>query len=205
MGYVDKGGRPLVALAMTLPFGLIAFVSHNAETAATCFTWLLAISGLAALFTWGSILVAHIRFRAAWVHHGRSVEEIPFQAQFGVYGSYLGLTIVIGALAATFYTALFPADYYPATDDYIHTITLSVYYFFSLYLAAPVVFFFFVSYIIYSKIRYPEVKMGWKGLGDIDILTDLSVTLPTLKELQATRAEEAKKPFYIRWYNALFY
>jgi amino acid permease len=64
------------------------------------FDWLLALSGLAALFTWGSICLAHIRFRAAWKHHGHTVDEIPFKAAFGVYGSYAGLFLIFLVLVA---------------------------------------------------------------------------------------------------------
>lgn len=66
----------------------------------TVFDWLLALSGLAALFTWGSICLAHIRFRRAWAFHGHTVDEIPFKAIGGVYGSWLGLALVVLVLIA---------------------------------------------------------------------------------------------------------
>lgn len=107
-GYTDTQGRPLVAIAVSLVFGVIAYVDNNSDNSVACFDWLLAISGLSALFTWTSICVAHIRFRAAWSYRGRSIEELPFQAQFGVTGSYIGCALNIIALVACFYTALYP-------------------------------------------------------------------------------------------------
>jgi amino acid transporter len=67
------------------------------------FDWLLAVSGLAVLFTWGSILICHIRFRKAWRVQGHSIDELPFQAMFGVWGSWLGLFLVVIVLIAQFY------------------------------------------------------------------------------------------------------
>ena len=46
------------------------------------------------------ICLAHIRFRAAWKYHGRTVDEIPFKAAFGVWGSWVGLILVFLVLIA---------------------------------------------------------------------------------------------------------
>jgi amino acid transporter len=67
--YIDRAGRPLFATIAIIAFAPIAYVSLAAG-GAVVFDWLLALSGLSALFTWGSICVAHIRFRSAWKHHG---------------------------------------------------------------------------------------------------------------------------------------
>jgi amino acid transporter len=97
--YIDKSGRPLFSVIVIILFGLIAFVSLSA-TGPVVFTWLLSISGLATLFTWGSICVAHIRFRKAWAYHGHSVDEIPYRAAGGVWGSWLGLFLCVIVLMA---------------------------------------------------------------------------------------------------------
>lgn len=63
--YVDKQGRPLVVTVLQLLFGCLAFV-NLAPSGGTIFNWLLALSGLSSFFIYGSIAVAHIRFRQAW-------------------------------------------------------------------------------------------------------------------------------------------
>lgn len=63
--YVDKKGRPLVVVIMQLLFGCLAFI-NLAPNGGDIFTWLLSLSGLAILFIYGSICLAHIRFRMAW-------------------------------------------------------------------------------------------------------------------------------------------
>ena len=97
--YIDRSGRPLWSVIFILVFGLLAYVNLDAD-GPTVFNWLLALSGLAALFTWGSICLAHIRFRKAWARQGRSLDDIPFKAAGGVYGSYLGLALNILVLIA---------------------------------------------------------------------------------------------------------
>ena len=97
--YVDKAGRPLFSTIIILAFGPIAYV-QLASSGAEVFAWLQALSGLAALFTWGSICLAHIRFRKAWAYRGHTLDEIPFKAVFGIWGSYLGLALVVIVLAA---------------------------------------------------------------------------------------------------------
>ena len=97
--YVDRAGRPLFSTALIIAFGPLAYISL-ASSAVTIFDWLLALSGLAALFTWGSICLAHIRFRTAWKYHGHTLDELPFRAPFGIWGSWVGLSINVIVLIA---------------------------------------------------------------------------------------------------------
>lgn len=97
--YIDKSGRPLVSVSTIILFGVLGYVNVDAS-GPEVFAWLQALSGLAALFTWGSICLAHIRFRKAWKYHGHTVDEIPFHAVGGVYGSWLGLILIVLVLIA---------------------------------------------------------------------------------------------------------
>lgn len=49
--YIDKKGRPLVALVVALGLGCLAYI-NIAPVGTTVFNWLLALSGLSAFFTW---------------------------------------------------------------------------------------------------------------------------------------------------------
>lgn len=97
--YIDRSGRPLLSVVAILLMGGLAFM-NLAASGQTVFDWLLQLSGMAALFTWGSICLAHIRFRSAWKYQGRSLDEIPFKAIGGVYGSWLGLFLIFIVLIA---------------------------------------------------------------------------------------------------------
>ncbi|TKA28452.1 hypothetical protein B0A50_03919 [Salinomyces thailandicus] len=133
--YVDRAGRPLYSVIAIIAFGPIAYIA-KASDSVTVFNWLLALSGLAALFTWGSICLAHIRFRRAWAYHGHTVDELPFKAAFGVWGSWAGFILVILVLIAQFYTAVKP---------------LAAYDFFLSYLAAFVVILFYIVGVVWQK------------------------------------------------------
>ncbi len=97
--YIDRSGRPLVSVSTLILFGVLGYVNVS-SSGEEVFAWLQALSGLAALFTWGSICLAHIRFRRAWAYNGRTLDEIPFKAIGGIYGSYLGLFLVFIVLVA---------------------------------------------------------------------------------------------------------
>ena len=92
--YIDKSGRPLWSTTLISLCGVLAYINVDAQ-GVVIFNWLLNLSSLAALFTWGSICLAHIRFRNAWKYHGHTVDEIPFTAVGGVIGSWIGLSLNI--------------------------------------------------------------------------------------------------------------
>lgn len=110
--YIDSKGRPLWCILVQLAFGFLAFI-NEAPDGSTIFTWLLSLSGLSYFFVWGSICLSHIRFRAGWKVQGHTLDELPYQASFGVIGSYIGLFLNIIALIATFYTSLWVSRFLP--------------------------------------------------------------------------------------------
>lgn len=97
--YIDRAGRPLWSTIFIIAWSPLAFMTLSTG-GSIAFDWLQSLSGLAALFTWGSICFAHIRFRAAWKYHGHTLDEIPFQAIFGVWGSWIGLILIVIVLIA---------------------------------------------------------------------------------------------------------
>lgn len=105
LGYIDKKGRPIWCVVIQIAFGLLAF-ANEAVGGEAFFTWLLALAGLGQFFIWGSICLSHIRFRKAWHVQGHSKSELPYQAAYGVWGSWIGLVLNILCIIATFYTAL---------------------------------------------------------------------------------------------------
>ncbi|KAK3067854.1 Amino-acid permease inda1 [Teratosphaeriaceae sp. CCFEE 6253] len=174
--YVDRAGRPLASTVAILAFGPLAYISL-ASSGETVFAWLLALSGLAALFTWGSVCLAHIRFRTAWKHHGHSLDELTFKSAFGVYGSWVGLILVVIVLIAqarstlaskgTFYTAVKP---------------MSAYSFFQAYLAAPVVIVFYI-------VGYIWKRKAWLKTSEIDVDTGRrEVDFEEMAKIRATMA-----------------
>src|SRR5271168_1313306 len=73
-GYIDREGRPLVSIIFASALGLLCYlVALGPDTRKEAFNWMLAVSGLASIFTWGSICLCHIRFRRAWKLQGHAL------------------------------------------------------------------------------------------------------------------------------------
>ncbi|TRX91035.1 hypothetical protein FHL15_008017 [Xylaria flabelliformis] len=182
--YVDRSGRPLFSVIFVLAFGGLAYVDL-ASKASEVFGWLQALSGLAALFTWGSICYAHIRFRKAWALHGHTLDEIPFKAIGGVYGSWLGIFLIVLVLAAQFYVAISPIGKNLGDAEG----------FFMTYLAAPVVLVFAAGGLAWNR-------RGWQRTKDIDI--DTGRREHNWDEINAYRAHLASLPAWRRILNIMF-
>ncbi|KAF2185073.1 amino acid permease [Zopfia rhizophila CBS 207.26] len=144
LAYIDRKGRPLVSIAVASILGLLAFLAGT-DKQEDAFTWMLALSGLSSIFTWGSICLAHIRFRKGWKLQGHSLDELAFKSQPGVIGSWIGVTFNCLVLVAQFWVALAPIDYKTLkTTELVQN-------FFSLYLALPVTLLFYVPYKLWYR------------------------------------------------------
>jgi len=172
--YIDKRGRPLVTLILCLALGLIAFVGTIPEKGNQIFDWLFALSGLSSFFTWGSICFAHIRFRRGMKAQGHSIEELPFQAVLGVWGSYFGLLMNFLCIVAQFYIAVAPIGG-----------TANAYDFFVQMLALPVIIACFVGWKVWHRTRFVRAS-------EMDLLTGR-------RELDLAAAKEEERIERVTW------
>ncbi|TVY48771.1 putative amino-acid permease [Lachnellula occidentalis] len=175
--YVDKRGRPLVVTLLQLLFGCLAFINLDKDGGGNIFTWLLSLSGLSSFFIFGSVAVAHIRFRSAWKLNGHTVDELPFKAQFGIWGSYLCAVLNFVCLAAQFYVALWPVGG-PNLDPTT---------FFQDYLAGPFLLILYLGWKCYSWFMIPEHRPLYVKIRDIDIYSGM-------REGQLQQHEPEEKP-----------
>lgn len=187
--YIDREGRPLAAVVLSLLMGCLAFVIY-ASSATTVFNWLLAISGLSSIFTWGSLCFCHIQFRRAWKHNGHTLEELPWASPLGVWGSWFGFLFNCLVIIFQFYIAAFPIGEGELTPND------RVYDFFQAFLAVPVVIAFYIPYKLYF--RTPFVKVH-----EMDITTGRLEHVP-LDVLRREREEDRARPMYKRIWGALF-
>ncbi|XBW37674.1 hypothetical protein QEN19_003256 [Hanseniaspora menglaensis] len=188
LDYVDKRGRPLVALGVMAVFGAIAFIAASPKEGEV-FTWLLALSGLSALFTWFGIALSHIRFRAALKAQGRGIDELCFASPTGIYGSYYACILIAIIIGLTFWTSLWPYKTAPNATD-----------FFESYLSAPIFIVMYFGHKIYRR--------SWRLFTpptEVDIDTGRRETdIEQLKiDIAQEKAEIAAKPFYLRMYKTL--
>ncbi|KAF2740424.1 amino acid permease [Polyplosphaeria fusca] len=139
LAYIDRKGRPLVSISVAAVVGLLAFLAGTKKQA-DAFHWLLALSGLSAIFTWASICLAHIRFRKAWAVQGHTLKELAFRSQPGVIGSWVGFVFNLLVLVAQFWVGFAPIGYAKASPS------ANVVSFFQAYLALPVTLAFYIPY-----------------------------------------------------------
>ncbi|KDN46493.1 hypothetical protein K437DRAFT_223629 [Tilletiaria anomala UBC 951] len=191
--YIDRQGRPLPAVALSMAMGFLSFLVYSTSTT-TVFNWLLALSGLSTVFSWGSICVCHIRFRLAWARAGHTLEELPWKSPLGVAGSWYGsifclLVVIFQAIIAAWPIESSNPDERLSPGDRASN-------FFQSFLAFPVVCIFWIIGEIY-----------WKGgllrIDDIDIVTGRRDPVP-VEVLRREREEAKNAPLYKKVWNFFF-
>ncbi|CAK1368072.1 General amino-acid permease GAP1 [Cercospora beticola] len=186
LGYIDRKGRPIVAIGLASVLGLLAFFAGS-DKQTEAFNWMLALSGLSSIFTWGSICFAHIRFRAGWKRQGHSLSELAFTSQPGVVGSWIGFLFNVLVLATQFWTAAWPVKFGGQTTSQ------RVQGFFLSYLAAPVVI---ITYLVYKIwMRTPIIRSH-----NMDLHTGIR-DLNIAELIDEERAERATWPTWKRVYK----
>ncbi|ODV63286.1 amino acid permease [Ascoidea rubescens DSM 1968] len=183
--YIDRTGRPLAAVGCTSLAGLLCFLSASSAQEKV-FTWMLAISGLSAIFGWGSICLSHIRLRLAMKAQNQSLDDLLYKSQVGFWGSMYGLIVMILILVAQFWIALFPIGSSPSAET-----------FFESYLSGVVVLVCYVGHKIWTR--------SWRiciPLKEIDLSSaKKKVDLDVIKQSVAEEAAYVKsRPWYYRVY-----
>lgn len=188
LGYIDRKGRPLVAIGIAFVFGFIAYASNSSKEG-DVLAWMIGVSSLSAIFSWGSICLAHIRFRKAWKMQGHSLDELAFRSQPGVIGSWFGFFFNILILMAQFWVGAWPVGYAKMTASE------QAQSFFLDYLAAPVVIVFYVGYKFWTGVSFMRCR-------DMDVRTGMrELNLPEL--VAEERAERAAWPRWKKIYKVL--
>lgn len=168
LSYVDRSGRPLVAILVSSAVGFLAYLSDT-EIQGHVFDWLLAISGLSTIFTWASICLSHIRLRKAWEYHHRSLRDMAFRAQAGVVGSWIGFGLNVFILIMQIWVAIDPIA---STVD---TPKEAARNFFVQCAAIPVVLVFYLGHKLWCKtvpvrVEDMDIDTGRRDFGRLGII-----------------------------------
>ncbi|KAH8679669.1 general amino acid permease Gap1-penicillium chrysogenum [Tricladium varicosporioides] len=181
LSYIDRKGRPLVSILVTSLIGLIAYTAvMSPDAEGEVFNWLLAISGLSSIFTWLTICLCHIRFRAAWKLQGHAVSNLPFISILGIYGSWLGFLLNSLVFIAQFWIGFAPEGYADMT------VKETVEGFFMVYLAAPIILVSGVGYKIWMRTR-------WVRLAEVDLKTGIWGGMENLEDMRTAEREERRQ------------
>ncbi|KAG7665466.1 uncharacterized protein J8A68_001154 [[Candida] subhashii] len=187
VAYVDKRGRPLVAIMISNAVGLLGFLVVN-ENQGEVFTWFYSVCSLSAFFTWGFICFTHIRWRSALNAQGRTLDEVAFVSPFGIVGSYSGMLILAFVIGGEIWTAI-----YPIGSDTPQIVT-----FFQYCLSLPLLLIIFAIH---------KTVCGWRSfmvsLEDIDLDTgrrDVDIQQLRFEIAEEKRLLQERSIFY-RIYN----
>ncbi|EEB08663.1 tryptophan permease [Schizosaccharomyces japonicus yFS275] len=182
--YVDRAGRPLVALALHfLCCGLAYLCESNSNY--SIFAWLMAVYGLNTLFSWGTICFIHLRLRHALKSQNVSTKRLSYTSPFGIYGSYYGLVWTMLIFLAQLYVAIAPTFGRP-----------SVTHFFQHYLSMPIVMFLFVVHKLCTKSRCVKLK-------DIDLFLGFNDTFKPEFNEDSEKVVQDEKGFKKKFSKAL--
>lgn len=149
LNYIDKKKRPLMAILISTSFGSLAYMSIlSAKGAEILFLWLMAISGISVLCSYGTITLCHIRFRKVLKLNGiSSEEELPFRSQIGLTGSWYALVLSIVIVISQVYIAIVPVKGPFIASDFFQKV-----------LGILVILLFYVAHKIYIYVKYGELQ-----------------------------------------------
>lgn len=189
IAYIDRAGRPLVAIMITNAFGLLGFLAADGDQG-TIFTWFFSICSLAAFFTWAAICFTHLRFRWALAAQGRNTDEVLFESPLGIWGSVTGLVILILIVIGEIWVSIWPIWSYGAASNET---------FWQNCLSLPLMIVLWAGYKTYSR--------SWGTfmvkLSDVDLDTGRrELDVEQLKqEIAEERASVRNSPIWYRTYR----
>ncbi|PVH16439.1 uncharacterized protein CXQ87_004730 [Candidozyma duobushaemuli] len=187
IGYIDRSGRPLVAILITNAFGLLGFLASS-ENQSEVFTWLFSVCSLAAFFTWIAICFTHLRFRWALHAQGRNTDEVIFVSPLGIWGSLFGMIILILIVIGLIWTAIWPLGSSADVES-----------FFKSCLSLPLLIVLCVGFKVYKG----TLNQWLIPLEEVDLDTGRrEINVEVLKqEIAEDRARIASKSFWYRIYR----
>lgn len=195
LNYIDKKKRPLIAIGISISFGSLAYISVlSPKGSEIMFLWLMSISGISVLCTYGTITFCHIRFRRVLKLNKISYkEELPFCSQIGLTGSWYGLLVSVVIAISQIYIAITPVKG-----------RFAITYFFQKVLGLIVISIFYLAHKIYLYTRYGEfqllidlktVDMKFGRFANDQIRQEFKI------KLQQERFIMNQKPWYYKMYN----
>ncbi|KAK2808507.1 hypothetical protein FQN50_004716 [Emmonsiellopsis sp. PD_5] len=159
LGLTNKAGVPWVALIFSNMFACIAFISVSSN-AGKLYEALITLSGVATFIVWATICVTHIRFRNALVAQGEDPSQLPFQAVWYPYGTYLALAVNVFLIFFQGYPAFL--NPFSAEDFVVNYILLPVF-------VGLVVFWKFFKKTKWVKLEEMDIWTGRRDYGEAEV------------------------------------
>ncbi|CAN3365158.1 S-adenosylmethionine permease Gap4p [Diutina catenulata] len=190
--YIDKAGRPLVAVIFTCIFGLLGFLV-DASAEETVFIWFFSICSMSSFFTWMAICYTHLRWRFALKAQGRSLDEVIFKSPMGMWGDVTGIIVLLFIVACELYISIVPQS-----DD--QTPANRAMSFFQNCLSLPLMILMYIGHKTWSRSwNFLQVK-----LADVDLDTGRrEIDVELLKQEIADDEENFRaRPIWYKVYRS---
>ncbi|KAK0504653.1 amino acid permease/ SLC12A domain-containing protein [Armillaria luteobubalina] len=191
--WTNRGGVPIPALMLTSSISILCFGSSFIGSG-QLWGWLQNIVGVSNQIAWLSIGLASWRFRKAWIHQGRSLDELKFRpAWTWPWGPPFVVITVTALILIQGWSSIIP--------------TFSVVDFFSLYIEIPVMV---AMYLVWLTLRrrssmkaateteVPAKVLPWSDVVDmktVDLTTDEYVE-HSVEDVEAERQTILRRLYY---------
>lgn len=174
----------LAQLLLTASVGLLGFMVAGGKTTETAFTQLSGLKSIAGLFTWGTILVAYLRFYYAAKLQGVDRNTFPYKAPFQPYLSFFGLGLIAVIVVFNGY-AVFLHDSWDAATFVISYI--------------PVVAYagFFVLWKVWKRTKMVRLE-------EVDLVTGVAELAAISDEADERERARGPGPWWQRAWEAVF-
>ncbi|RII34663.1 amino acid permease [Clostridium chromiireducens] len=103
----NERGVPVNAVLLTTLIASACFLT-GLYAESTVYVWLVAASGLAGFIAWVGIAICHYRFRKAYVHQGKDLNDLKYKASLYPFGPILALLMCIIIIIGQGYSYITP-------------------------------------------------------------------------------------------------
>ena len=91
---ISKNGVPVRSVILTAIIAATAFIASMIGDG-VAYTAAYYLCGIAGVYNWLTISVAHYRFRKGWIAQGHSLDELQYKSPFYPWGSWLCIIVCI--------------------------------------------------------------------------------------------------------------
>lgn len=159
----SKAGVPIWCVLITASVSLLTYMTVSTG-AASVFEWFQTLTTITSLFTWMSICVAYIRFKAALAAQGVNRNTLVFKSKFQPYSAYAAL-IFFAVITIFNGFAVFTKNSGPEGGS-----NWNIQDFVTAYVVIPIYFGFFLFWKIFKRTSFVKASEAdiWTGKAALD-------------------------------------
>nr|POE75631.1 putative proline-specific permease put4 [Quercus suber] len=153
----NKAGVPIWCVLMTASLGLLTYMTVSSG-ASNVFNWFLTLTTITSLFTWISILIAYLRFRAAMIAQNVDrKKDLVYRSRFQPYTAYAALAFFLIIVLFNGFKVFTKGNW--STQDFV-----------TAYIVIPIYFAFYLFWKIFKRTKFVKASEAdiWTGKASLD-------------------------------------